>query len=57
LLGRPRIPTIWNGRSRNDLKAWAMADDRFHRTLVTDCGNGKLARLAATVTIRLSEPV
>jgi DNA-binding GntR family transcriptional regulator len=27
-----------------------MADDRFHRTLVTDCGNVKLARLAATMT-------
>ncbi len=35
---------------RNDLKAWAAADDCFHRTLVNDCGNGKLARLAATVT-------
>ena len=34
----------------NDLKAWAAADDRFHRTLVTDCGNIKLARLAATMT-------
>jgi len=36
--------------ARNDLKAWAMADDCFHRILVTDCGNAKLARLAATMT-------
>lgn len=35
---------------RNDLKAWAIADDHFHRVLVTDCGNAKLARLAATMT-------
>jgi DNA-binding GntR family transcriptional regulator len=35
---------------QNDLKAWAMADDHFHRILVTDCGNVKLARLAATMT-------
>jgi DNA-binding GntR family transcriptional regulator len=36
--------------ARNDLKAWAVADDCFHRILVTDCGNAKLARLAATMT-------
>jgi DNA-binding GntR family transcriptional regulator len=35
---------------RDDLRAWAAADDRFHRTLVADCGNGRLARLAATMT-------
>jgi DNA-binding GntR family transcriptional regulator len=33
-----------------DLKAWAAADDQFHRLLVNDCGNAKLARLAATMT-------
>ena len=33
-----------------DLRTWAAADDRFHRTLIGDCGNGRLARLAATAT-------
>ena len=27
-----------------------MADDRFHRTLVTDCGNGKLGKACSHVT-------
>jgi DNA-binding GntR family transcriptional regulator len=34
----------------NNLKAWAAADDEFHRRLVAECGNARLARLAATVT-------
>jgi DNA-binding GntR family transcriptional regulator len=34
----------------DDLRAWALADDVFHRALVNDCGNPRLARLAATMT-------
>ena len=34
----------------NDLPAWAAADDLFHRTLVEHCGNGRLRRIAQTVT-------
>jgi DNA-binding GntR family transcriptional regulator len=34
---------------RNDLDAWASADDRFHRALIGECGNGRLARLANTI--------
>jgi DNA-binding GntR family transcriptional regulator len=33
-----------------DLRAWAAADDAFHRTLVARCGNGRLFRIAQTVT-------
>ncbi|QEL27422.1 GntR family transcriptional regulator (plasmid) [Bosea sp. F3-2] len=34
----------------DDLKRWAEADDRFHRLLVERCGNGRLCRVAQTVT-------
>ena len=34
---------------RNDLVAWARADDRFHRTLIDECGNRRVARLANTI--------
>lgn len=34
---------------RNDLVVWAGADDRFHRTLIDQCGNRRLARLANTI--------
>lgn len=34
----------------NDLHAWAAADDAFHLTLVTRCGNSQLRRIAQTVT-------
>src|ERR671912_2788003 len=34
----------------NDLLAWAAADDLFHRTLVERCGNGRIRRIAQTVT-------
>lgn len=34
---------------RDDLDAWARADDRFHRALVERCGNSRLARAVATV--------
>ena len=35
--------------ARDDLPAWAAADERFHRTLTERCGNRRLARMAATV--------
>jgi DNA-binding GntR family transcriptional regulator len=34
----------------DDLPAWAAADDLFHRTLVERCGNGRIRRIAQTVT-------
>jgi DNA-binding GntR family transcriptional regulator len=34
---------------RNDLDAWAKADDLFHRALIDQCRNGRLARLANTI--------
>jgi DNA-binding GntR family transcriptional regulator len=34
----------------DDLAAWAAADDLFHRTLVERCGNGRIRRIAQTVT-------
>jgi DNA-binding GntR family transcriptional regulator len=33
-----------------DLEAWADADEAFHDTLVTRCGNGRIRRLVATVS-------
>jgi DNA-binding GntR family transcriptional regulator len=35
---------------KDDLLAWAAADDEFHRTLVERCGNGRIRRIAQTVT-------
>lgn len=35
--------------ARNDLDAWAAADDRFHKFLTSDCGNGRLSRVASTI--------
>jgi len=35
---------------KQDLFAWAAADDLFHRTLVERCGNGRIRRIATTVT-------
>jgi DNA-binding GntR family transcriptional regulator len=32
-----------------DLRDWARADDKFHRLLVTECGNHRLAKTAATM--------
>jgi DNA-binding GntR family transcriptional regulator len=34
---------------KNDLVAWAKADDEFHRLLVESCGNGRIARIAETI--------
>ncbi len=34
---------------RDELDAWARADDRFHRTLIDRSGNMRLARLANTI--------
>ena len=34
---------------RDDLPAWAAADERFHQALTERCGNRRLARMAATV--------
>lgn len=35
---------------RDDLPGWAEADELFHRLLVERCGNGRLRRIAQTVT-------
>jgi DNA-binding GntR family transcriptional regulator len=35
---------------KDDLLGWAAADDMFHRTLVERCGNGRIRRIAQTVT-------
>ena len=35
---------------KEDLLAWAAADDLFHRTLVERCGNSRIRRIAQTVT-------
>jgi DNA-binding GntR family transcriptional regulator len=32
-----------------DLRGWAKADDQFHRLLVGECGNARLARVASTM--------
>jgi DNA-binding GntR family transcriptional regulator len=34
---------------RDELEAWANADDRFHRLLVERCGNNRLRRIAQTI--------
>src|SRR4051812_20808847 len=34
---------------RDDLAAWAAADDLFHRTLIERSGNGRIARIAGTI--------
>lgn len=36
--------------ARDDLPGWADVDDLFHRLLVERCGNGRLRRIAQTVT-------
>ncbi len=36
--------------ARDDLPGWAEADDCFHRLLVERCGNGRLRRIAQTIT-------
>lgn len=36
--------------ARDDLSGWAEADELFHRLLVESCGNGRLRRIAQTVT-------
>jgi DNA-binding GntR family transcriptional regulator len=33
-----------------DMEAWADADEKFHDAIVARCGNGRIRRLAATVT-------
>jgi DNA-binding GntR family transcriptional regulator len=38
------------GLANDDLRGWAEADDSFHRLLVERCGNGRLRRIAQTVT-------
>lgn len=35
--------------SEDNREAWANADDRFHRLLVENCGNNRLALMAATL--------
>lgn len=32
-----------------DLRGWAEADEQFHRLLVTECGNARLARVASSM--------
>lgn len=34
---------------KNDLDTWAAADDRFHKALTSECGNGRLSRVASTI--------
>lgn len=34
---------------KNDVVAWAKADDEFHRFLVVSCGNSRIARIAETI--------
>ncbi|RXT56983.1 GntR family transcriptional regulator [Bosea sp. Tri-44] len=36
--------------ARDDLPGWAEADELFHRLLAERCGNGRLRRIAQTVT-------
>lgn len=36
--------------AREDLRGWAEADELFHRLMVERCGNGRLRRIAQTVT-------
>ena len=36
-----------------DLDGWAAADGRYHDQLVAECGNGRLTRMAGTVTDQL----
>jgi DNA-binding GntR family transcriptional regulator len=36
--------------AQGDLPGWAEADELFHRLLVERCGNGRLRRIAQTVT-------
>ncbi len=38
-----------NALQRDELDAWARADDRFHRALIDRSGNMRLARLANTI--------
>jgi DNA-binding GntR family transcriptional regulator len=35
---------------QDDLRAWALADDLFHRILVERCGNSRIRRIAQTIT-------
>ncbi|GGE52396.1 GntR family transcriptional regulator [Agaricicola taiwanensis] len=35
-----------------DLEAWRAADERFHDVLVDGCGNRRIKRMAATVTVQ-----
>ncbi|CAH1668623.1 GntR family transcriptional regulator [Chelatococcus asaccharovorans] len=34
----------------SDLETWRIADERFHDALVEGCGNGRIKRMAATVS-------
>jgi DNA-binding GntR family transcriptional regulator len=36
--------------TRNDLEAWAEADERFHRALLALCNNRRLVEMAATLS-------
>lgn len=36
--------------AEDDLHAWAIADDQFHRILVERCGNSRIRRIAQTIT-------
>lgn len=42
--------TMDEALGRDDLSGWAEADELFHRLLVERCGNGRLRRIAQTVT-------
>jgi DNA-binding GntR family transcriptional regulator len=41
--------TMESALRKNDLDRWAAADDRFHEILTSECGNGRLSRMASTI--------
>jgi DNA-binding GntR family transcriptional regulator len=41
--------TMETALKKNDLDKWAAADDRFHKLLTGECGNGRLSRMASTI--------
>ena len=41
---------------KKDVDGWAKADERFHRTLVTLCGNSRLAAMVEMLWSRATGP-
>ena len=46
---RSEVAAMSEGLSAEDIEAWAEADERFHRLLVSLSGNSRLARIANTL--------